>query len=235
MTACTRFEQEGLLALERGEPLDPHFETCEDCLRVRAAHRVLASRLAALGAEDRPPAGYEARILARIAAERRAEPPTASRPWRVWPLVSAVAAAAVLAVWLAHGSDESSPGPSLRPSLVVDVAASQAGSVMRGRGSAKPGDRLLVHAATGGLPHAELRVWQVGEGLLVRCSDGPPCRRSAGAIDADLVVATRGDYEVILVVSERGLAAPRRSLEEDVVALEAAGAHLERGERILVR
>ena len=32
MTECTRFEQEGLPALENGESLDEHFSTCETCI-----------------------------------------------------------------------------------------------------------------------------------------------------------------------------------------------------------
>lgn len=235
MSPCTRFEREGLLALERGEELDPHFERCADCLREREIHRALVARLASLGASERPPAGYEARVLERIAQKRRSEPPArAARSKHGWSLALAMAAAAILAVGLLRGR----PDPAARssqPSLALTLHAAHDDTPMRSIDSAKPGDRLVVRATPGALPHAELRIWQGGASLLVRCSDEPPCRRVPKAIETELVLPSRGDYEVILVVSEREIPEPRPGLDDDVAAIEAAGGRVERGERIRVR
>src|SRR5262245_39201357 len=38
VSACRRFETEGLLRLESGETLDEHFERCPDCLAARTAY-----------------------------------------------------------------------------------------------------------------------------------------------------------------------------------------------------
>lgn len=63
---CGRFEKEGLLKLEAGEPLDPHFATCPDCLRARAKYKRLAHILSLATRMESPPVGWEARLLARI-------------------------------------------------------------------------------------------------------------------------------------------------------------------------
>jgi hypothetical protein len=236
MSPCTRFEREGLLALERGEELDPHFEGCADCIREREAYRALTARLASLGAEDRPPAGYEARILERIAHDQSPEPSTPSNgPWNTWRLALALAAAAVLAIWLVRGSPEPASRSDVRPSLAIMVHAEQDDGPMRSIDSAKPGDRLFVRAATGELPNVELRIWQGADVLLVRCSEQPPCQRGSGTIEVEVALPTRGDYEVILAVSERALPGPRPRLDDDIAAIEAAGGRLERAEPIRVR
>lgn len=237
MIPCTRFEREGLLALERGEELDAHFERCADCLREREAYRALTDRLASLGAADRPPAGYEARVLERIAREQSPAPTTrSSRSWGdTWRLALALAAAAVLAIWLVRGSPEPASRSSVRPSLAVMVHAEQDDGPMRSIDSAKPGDRLSVRAATAELPSAELRIWQGDDTLLVRCSDLPPCQRGPGTIEVEVALPTRGDYQVILAVSNRALPSPRPRLDDDIAAIEAAGGQLERAEPIRVR
>lgn len=236
MGPCTRFEREGLLALERGEPLDPHFDGCADCLREREVYRALVARLASLGAAERPPAGYEARVLERIARQRGSAPPARSaRSRHGWSLALVMAAAAILAVALFRGRSDPAPRSSPQPGLVLTLHAAHDDAPMRSIDSAKPGDRLVVRAATGGLPHAELRIWQGDAAVLVRCSDQPPCRREPEAIEVELVLPSRGDYEVILVVSERELPEPRLQLDDDVAAIEAAGGRLERAERIRVR
>src|SRR5689334_16146345 len=187
MMECERFEREALMMLERGEPLEPHFETCEDCRRKREIYSELVARLASLGAEDRPPAGYEARILERIASEQDHGHPQSTNPRRMWWLASAMIAAALLVtltMWLVREIESTLDPPALQASLTIEVVDADGGPIVRGDGSAKPGDRILVHAVTGNLPHAELRIWR-GSELIERCTDTPPCRPTSGAIEAE--------------------------------------------------
>jgi hypothetical protein len=96
--------------------VEAHLEACADCReRFRAAPDLLAtlSRLDAPG----PPALFTERLIAdvRRAGDRR-------RRLRRWPLAGALAAAVVLAAWLARPRpDTSAPAPApAAPGLVQD-------------------------------------------------------------------------------------------------------------------
>lgn len=75
MPSCDRFEREGLVQLERGMPMAPHFVFCYACRESRAAYARLGAALRGSALRIRPPAGWRRRVWARIArrvARRRA-------------------------------------------------------------------------------------------------------------------------------------------------------------------
>ena len=63
MSDCKRFETEGLMQIERGEPLDPHFDDCAECRRARMVYDRLKQSLRDLDADQLPSADWRQRVL----------------------------------------------------------------------------------------------------------------------------------------------------------------------------
>jgi hypothetical protein len=205
--------------MERGEPLDEHFATCPDCLEARAAYERLRQDLAGIGADEEPPAGWEARVWARIEEQKR-------RPRWIWFLAPVGAAALAAALFFAV------PRAPTAPSLVQEVV--EGGPVRRATG-AHPGDRLDLRAATAGSPHAELRVYRNGRDLVLRCPGGVSCRRDGDEIRASLTLSSVGDYQAMLVLDDEPLPPPRQGLDADAGAAFAQGGQVVLGEEVAVR
>ena len=232
MSRCGRFEAEGLLLLEQGLPLDEHFATCSDCLAARAAYEQLCAEIAALGAEDQPPVGWQARVWKRLdqGRERLDQRRERRRSWwpgqRGWLVPAGVAAAALAALLLIRPPE---PRP---PSLRVEV---QAGTTVRRGGEAQPGDLLRLTAATGGARHAELRVYRNDTELVLRCSTDRPCSRQGDELRAAVLLDAVGRYQPLLMRAEKPLPSPVSDLEKDTTAALAAGADVRPGSEIIVR
>jgi hypothetical protein len=222
VSRCRRFEEEGLLRVERGLPLDDeHFVTCPDCQEAAAAYDRLRAGIAALGADLAPPERWQARVWQEVETRR-------ARRFRWRPLVFAGGlAAALVAVLLLRA-----PPPDAAIALRVEV---QAGATSRRGEEARPGDSLALRADIGGAPHAELRVYRNDRELLLHCSDQPPCTRERGAIATALTLDSPGRYQPLLLVGEEPLPAPAGELDADAAAAAAAGATVKLGGEIVVR
>ncbi len=240
MSDCTRFEDEGILAYERGEPLEGHYASCSACKRAIADYEALASDIAEAGAKLAPRPDFEARVWSAIARRRESKAPwwhPASWRGRRFALVAAaaLAAAALLTVWLARPDDGRATAVI---ALHQEILPATGAAPSRGD-SARPNDIAVLRATTGGARTAELRVYfGTGRGsdeLLLRCSDQPPCKRSENQIVAELTLPRRGDYHCILAVSDGALPAPTQSLDGDIASIEAAGGMVERGPTIRAR
>jgi hypothetical protein len=226
LSRCGRFEAEGLSLLEQGLPLDEHFATCPDCLAARAAYERLRVEIAALGAEDEPPVGWQARVWERL--DQRRERRRLRWPgWRGWIVPAAVGVAASLATLFLIRPPEPRP-----PSLRVEV---QAGTTVRRGGEAQPGDLLRLTAATGGARHAELRVYRNDTELVLRCSTDRPCSRRGDEVRAAVLLDAVGRYQTLLMRAEKPLPSPVSDLEKDTSAALAAGADVRLGTEIVVR
>ncbi len=225
MRPCDRFEHEGLLRLEQGLPLDSHFDSCQACREARAASERLTGEIAAAGAEQEPPPQWQARVWAGI--ERRRAARRRRRRWLRWWLAPVGAAAALLLI------------VTLRPNLVapdgVFRVSVEPGPGARRGAEAQPGDRLILQAATGGTPHAELRVYRDDIELVLRCSTAAPCTRQGDNLRATLVLPAVGSYQPLLLLSDQPLPAPTGSgLDADsAAALDAA--HVDLGVEIRVQ
>ncbi|HEV7507523.1 MAG TPA: hypothetical protein VGS07_21745 [Thermoanaerobaculia bacterium] len=229
MSRCDRFEEEGLLLLEQGLPLDEHFATCPDCLAAQDAYERLRAELAALGAEDEPPVGWQARVWERLDdhRERRERRRPRWPEWRGWVVPVGVGLAASLAALFLIRP----PGPQ-PPSLRVEV---EAGATVRRGGEAQPGDLLRLTAATGGAGHAELRVYRNDTELVLRCSTDRPCTRRGDELRAAVLLDAVGRYQPLLMRAEGPLPPPVSNLEKDTSAALAAGADVRLGSEIVVR
>jgi hypothetical protein len=212
--ACDRFEREGLLRLEQGLPLDPHFDSCAECLATRAEYERLHAGIHDLGRAHTGRADWQARVFAGVA--RVAEQRSRRRRWWLWvaaPL--AAAAAALLALSLR--------APQAGPALAWALRRPGQSEAMRSE-HARPGDVLDVNIHTGGAAHAELRVYRDDQALLVRCTDQPPCARSGDEITAAVTLDERGRYQIVLLHGQQPLPAPGAHLDDDLARARAAGA-----------
>lgn len=224
MTRCDRFEGEGIARLEQGLPLDDHFADCPDCRAARAAYDSLQRRLAEVGHDLEPPAGWRREIWAEI--ERRRS--TRGRRW-LWTLAPAAAAAVLVALVLLRPLPPDASAAALQVTVVPG-----AGSAHRGT-DARPGDRLDLAATTAGSEFAELRVYFNDTELALSCSSEPPCRRDNGRLRATLELQRRGTYQGMLLASERQIPAALPDLDADSGAAVDAGATVKVGPEIRVR
>lgn len=219
VTRCERFETEGLLLLERGERLNGHFATCPDCREARAAYELLREQIAEVGADDEPPADWQARVQERIAERRR-------RPLWGWALAPLGAAALAAALFFAV------PRTPAAPSLAQEIAQ---GDAVHRSGSAAPGDRLVLRAETAGASNAELRVYRNGRDLLLRCPGATSCRRQGSELRVTWTLPSAGTYQAVLVLDDEPLPAPGKGLDPDAGAAFAQGAQVLLGDEIDVR
>jgi hypothetical protein len=226
LSRCDRFEAEGLLLLEQGLSLDEHFATCPDCLAAWAVYERLRAELAALGAEDEPPVGWQTRVWDRLDQHRERRRPRWPG-WRGWMVPVGVGLAASLAALFLIRP----PGPQ-PPSLHAEV---QAGATVRRGGEAQPGDLLRLTAATGGARHAELRVYRNDTELVLRCSTDRPCTRRGEELRAAVLLDAVGRYQPLLMRAQSPLPPPVSDLEKDTSAALAAGADVRLGSEIVVR
>lgn len=221
MTVCERFENEAILLLEQGEPLDDHFTSCPDCLAARAAYERLLAQLSQLGDEDESAADWQARVWEKIEQRKK-------RRWSPWWFapVAVAAMAALFLVWI----------PGQKPaSLQVEI---ESGATVRRGAEAQPGDLLRLAATTGGARHSELRVYRNDSELILRCSTEPPCNRRRGELSASVVLDGIGRYQPLLLLSENPLpdvADVASDLETDTGAALDAGAEIEMGSEVAVR
>lgn len=217
---CDRFETEGLLQLERGEPLDAHFATCPDCREEHAVYERLRQSLAALGADEEPSPDWQARVRQRVEQRRRRR--------LAWGWVLAPLGATALAATLFFALPRTPSSPALAQEVI------ESGSVRRAAG-ARPGDRLVLRAETAGSPHAELRIYRNGSELILRCPGDPSCRRDGDELSASLTFPSVGDYQAVLVLDDEPLPPPGKGLDPDAGAAFAQDAQVLLGDGISVR
>jgi hypothetical protein len=224
VSGCDRFEREGLLRMEQGLPLEPHYAECPDCAAARRAHESLARRIGALGQDELPASGWEQRVREALQARpapRRFWP----RPWLTVPVTAL--AAVVLAVAGTH---------LLRPTAAA-LAVSTRGdprTTLRG-GPVSPGDVLTLEAQTGGASYAELRVYRDDTEIVLRCSTTLPCRRSGRRLSAELTLPAIGLYQPVLLLAARALPVPRGSLDRDGADVLDAGGQFILGREVEAR
>ncbi|HEX9731226.1 MAG TPA: hypothetical protein VGG06_04475 [Thermoanaerobaculia bacterium] len=222
MTRCTRFEDEGLALLEAGRELDEHFAVCADCRAARAAYERLGQALAAAGAELAPPPGWTARVWARLDERRERR----RRGWLLAPAAALAAAALAAVLWVVPSRP---PPAGLRLEVAVESASGRRGL------EAQPGDRLVLRAAAGGRPHAELRVYRNDRELVLRCAGEPPCRRRGDTLEAVVELAAPGAYQSLLLAADAPLPPPAGTLDDDAGAALDAGADVAMGDEVDVR
>ena len=197
MTKCDRFENEALLLLEQGQPLDEHFSTCPDCLAARAAYDRLRNGLSHLGEEGEPAPGWQARVWDRIAATVGGDDPPVvrdvsrlqrpaggagaiRRSRRVWPWAAGLAAAGLVVGLLTGRAIWEEAAPPTTPVAQVDLDTLET--------QQRLGEATVVRTQSGvGLEVATTSALDAGDGYLevwLINSDGKRMV-SIGVLDAD--------------------------------------------------
>ncbi|MBK7538185.1 MAG: hypothetical protein IPI49_23050 [Myxococcales bacterium] len=176
----------------------------------RALERI-EKALGGLGGELKPPAGWEARVMAGRAAERA---------WWSWsiPLV-AVAAAALLILWLRQPAQ-----PTMQ--LALEVSHGQGETKVRGDQAQDVHLGDSVAARVKGRAHRALWFY-LNDQLLLACPQDPACNTD----DPEQLRATWqpkavGKYVVVALSSAQAIPAPTGSLDADLAAAINARAEL---------
>lgn len=170
----------------------------------------LIAKLRALPA-DEPPAGWEARVERRLAAEQAR---TRRLRW-VWAGAAAAALAAAAAGYAVWGR------PRARPGDALSIAVVTPDGTRRSR-QASVGDTVRLTGRTD-RRHGELRVYR-DTTLVARCPGDPGCRTADGVTILELTVTAAGPYSVVWLESDRPLPAPGTNLDVDLLRAGEAGA-----------
>jgi len=220
MDRCGRFDGEGALRLEAGEPPDDHEEECADCGDARRDHLRIASAMRQLPPVALPD-GWADGVRARIA------PAPASWSWRWAGMAGGLAvAAAVLLLARCTGSDARMASNDL-PSIEQEVRAS---APERRAGSAVVGDTLVVRASAPPGQTRELRVyvgsWGNGARLVARCPGSDGCVADGGRLELTTPLGAPGVYRSLFFLGAAAVPVTE-SLDGDARAAEAAGVTVE--------
>lgn len=217
---CERYWQEGVLLVEQGRR-DPHRDRCADCRSAHAAREEIVRAMPALGAGRTGDPGWQMKVWSRIA---RREGQRARRS--VWFGGGMAAVCAAAAVWLllfrapatVHVATTVSPAAvaptSDRPRIEI-----VSGELAMRSTSARVGDRVRVSIAGNG----EVRVYRADR-LVLRCpahEARPGCTPDPLGLVAEAVLATAGDYQLMLLPTRT--AEPVGTLDKDLAAVVNAG------------
>ncbi len=220
MTACDRFESEGLARFVAGQPLEPHFETCADCRAARASYQSVASALQQARDAYAPSGNWEAKVWARI---QRGEGARQRPRWAALLGVAAtVAALAVFFVSSVGGPDAlvlSTNQVERGTGLMVRGGASRGGDVQ----SAAPGDvlHLVVKVPRGKL--GELRVYRGTNELVFQCAKSSACIRSKDGLEARVPMDRAGSYRTVIIAADKELPVASGNLDADYAAAMRSG------------
>jgi len=208
---------------ELGGALDEHAEQCADCRERLRGYRQIAGLIAEGATTHEAPPGWKQRTLARAYAAPRAR---RRRATLLSALAGAAAAAILLVLLLRPRTPPERPnGPLGSAQLGTPQLAMEVVDGGGWRGEAHPGEEVRARARLAGASYFEVRVYRGARDLLVRCPTAGPsvCLESDGSLLAWKVPSV-GTYQVLLLVSQQPIAAPRGSLDDDVAAATAAGA-----------
>lgn len=168
-----------------------------------AAEARIAAALARLGADHEPPVGWEARVLAAVAAPGR-------RWWFAAPIAGIAAAAfALWALW---------PGGALALEVALD-GGPRVRSGPTGDGSAGHVGQIVRATASGGGRYRAVRIYLRGQ-LIAACPAAPAC---SGPDRADLALTAVGRYLILALAADAPLPAPAGAFDVDVSTAQAAG------------
>lgn len=179
----------------------------------------IEAALTRLGAEHEPPAGWEARVFAKIAQERHAEPAPRRPRWWMFAIpavsVSVAVVAAIVVCW---------PRPD---GFTLAVTFDRHSEVVRSGGAPNAGD--VAHATvTGGGPHRAVWIYR-DDVLVTACPGGDRTQcESSGEETTATVRLTMGKYQMVALTSSVPIAPPAGELDSDLARAQDAGATLDR-------
>ena len=239
MIVCTRFEDEGLLALERGEALDEHFSECKECIEAQRVYRVLKSQLKGLGEGEQLTDDWQNHVLESI-AKSKSEPnsQTMAQPGHTdevrnveffkAPMLKIAASFAVVAiVVLLLTSLNKIPQESAQ--LVATVVKSDIN--YRG-GNAKVGDSLELSFNGVEGQHSEIRVY-LDSKIYYQCKlDRVNAHDSVGCV---VTMKAIGEYQSVLIVNDQQADIPAEKFDADILFARDSGLSVLLSEKVVVQ
>jgi hypothetical protein len=177
----------------------------------------IEAALAQLGAEHKPPDGWEARVLAAVRSEQQPRRPW----WQIAVPALALATAAGIAVLILVRP------PLDRPLALAVVAESptqvrgepRGPSRMRGEGMEVRAVGDVLHVmASGGAGQRAIRVYRNETELVIACPGHSACGVASDRITVDLTLAKVGTYTIVAIASEEALPAMPANYNADTAA-----------------
>lgn len=216
VSACQRFEAEGLARFVAGEPPDPHLESCPSCQAALASYQRVAAALAQ--DVEAPRQGWEANVWAKLAE------PASARPGVPWPILLGLAGAlaALAVVFVRTGGPETlalSAQVERGQRPLVRGGVPKAGELQ----SAAPGDVLHLLAKVPRRKLSDLRVYRGSNELVFSCANNPACTHSEDGLEARVPLERLGSYRILLLAADNALPAPSGNLDADYAAALRAG------------
>jgi hypothetical protein len=217
---CERYWRDGVVLAEQGQR-DPHRDTCADCRKAHAAREEMIHALPALGVGRTGDPGWQMKVWSRIA---RNEAQRARRSFWIGGGATAVCAAAAIWLLLFRGpapmqiapqsAVRAAPPDADRPQVVI-----VSGQLAMRSTSARVGDTVRILVAGDG----EVRVYRANL-LVLRCpahETGPGCTPDRLGLVAEAVLATAGDYQLMILPTHT--AQTVGTLDQDLAAVVNAG------------
>ena len=220
---CDYLHSRGLILEEEGAAagaveLQAHLQGCPSC---REEHRRIAAVRQELGKLTAPGSAphWEQAVFARIA-----EPPARSGRSARWWLALPVLGGALLLLLLLVDWPGQSHLDRAGPALALRFEAT--GETVRGAApdEAKVGGTVEISAQGLTGHHQELRVYNEDLGLVMRCSDAPPCQRQGPSLTARWKIPAIGRYRVVALGGPTAPPPPTGSFQGDQAALQRQAA-----------
>ncbi len=226
MSACERFETDGVALLAAGKPLVGHFAECRDCRDARVAYAALIGILGAHQANVQPPPGWQDTVW-RTLRERGSLAESVGRSRRLW--LPAVLAAVLGLMVLVPRLFMPIEAPTMKVALERGEVRYRAVEV------AVPGDRLTIEATARRGTKVEVRVYRNEGELVARCPGAGDCDVTKERVRLVVPLDGVGIYQPVLLYGTDPLPPPESGLDADCGAALAAGGEIDLGEEIVVR
>ena len=138
----------------------------------------------------------------------------------------------IASVWLMQTVDQSAVNQSaVRGKLAIVV---NSGSTIYRGYDAKINDELSIRGQIGSSGYSEIRVYRDRQ-LYYSCNADNDCNSDSYAIKAVVTLGSIGEYQTILIQSDKKILLVDKQLDPDVLAARDHGALVTQGEIVLVR
>ena len=223
MSQCNRFEKEGLLILQKGGQLDEHFSSCQACIDARQKYESLENLILSADSTSVPAAGWQERVLESVEKQPSG--------WKgFWPKSIAAGFAAIMVTGVLvnqYATNSRSPAG-------LEIMLASSGQTYRGA-AAKIGDTMQISAPGTEAKFIQIRIYRDGR-LFDYCGIKSPCELVEGVAIRATKLSALGDYQTVLIQSDKGIEFSSNRLEQDVIlAHENVEAQVSLGKVITVR
>ncbi len=226
MIKCTRFENEGLLILEKGEELDEHFHNCEVCLEEQRKYQSLKALIFSSSLNSKPEPDWQSKVLGSVNNSNSSDPIKKNNYW-YGKIAAGFAIIAVIGLFFQQLTTQS----SLKPSLEISLISS--GKLYRGE-NAKIGDQLIATVSPSVSVFTELRIYRDGR-LYYSCNTNKQCNANEKLMKASIKLAAIGEYQVTLTQSNKKISLHSLTIDKDVLKARDLGAEVTVSKSVDVR